>query len=959
MASVLQAQSLPPFSSSKSPSSLQSSSSNVPLPVPALQEPMPDAPNLDLTCEPTVSTAPEKFNPAVAISRCIRRIADRIVQTKLSNEKIVSSDDQDAEPVDLGRKKSILEGFRSYKLGQGKNEDPSLTLSAKPDKNPFRTLITMATGKKSKCDVNEESPCDNEHPIDFKATATPKAKHSGGDEQIMASNQPAIKPPSNLQKIYYFLGFLHRNKCRVSLTEDAETPSLVPKHQKSTLRIRLKSLTSKKHVAEALCQQGRQTTSISNKNPTQTKDTPSEATYTKGYFSNWCSKPPKEEMSRYEKKCWVRLNSSQQKGEVQESRVTLDSFAESEKTLFQELVMAVSFVPGLTPQLTTTSNQTPTPHKDPLRNATTFSDLSSYNGQIRTESLIQSESILASTIPVKLLPSQPTPISANDKHPPHFQSARDCFPNQSTVPATPMQNSVGASCNLIQTHSWEYFRTADRNLVRASRLLQPNDSVITTFLSNRKDINEQYNDLVQTTAICYRDQINCNHQPKQLTYVHMPIELWIIIFTLAANSPTQLAEFTRTSRYLRSIWNTGSMKTRVMIASKFCGLGIEDNVLLEDEASKILKAARRSVTGMEKSAITTFKLKYKRLVQFLSQPDALDMVEVLLRTGALPSIKSTTANSRKVPKTRKKPSPLQPIENFERMWTRAAYDARSYQVLDTLLQAGYKSYYSIHKAAEFDDPELCLLLITNGYTVDEVTSNAGKSTPLHCAARHGSIKVASLLVRLDVRIDSFDHEGISPLHAAIRGSQVEMIHFLFKVGGPRLLNTCGPTPNSVTPLSLATTLRNIEIMRILYDLGADIFIRDNDDSTLLHVAARSGSLKVLQFFLENQFTELEGLTDPCNKYHASIAPIRSAASREMISEFTLTESAEFESRRRWSSHINFTRFHINGTNVQITPLVEAVINNSLDCFKYLLDFDHGYENNMKSLMQVACEFGAV
>ncbi|KAJ3309038.1 hypothetical protein HDU76_003746 [Blyttiomyces sp. JEL0837] len=49
----------------------------------------------------------------------------------------------------------------------------------------------------------------------------------------------------------------------------------------------------------------------------------------------------------------------------------------------------------------------------------------------------------------------------------------------------------------------------------------------------------------------------------------------------------------------------------------------------------------------------------------------------------------------------------------------------------------------------------------------------------------------------------------------------------------------------------------------------------------------------------------------------------------------------------------------NGSESPVSAIVDAVRTNSLECFMYLLNLADDNENDMKSLMQVACESGSI
>ncbi|KAJ3331906.1 Ankyrin repeat domain-containing protein 44 [Blyttiomyces sp. JEL0837] len=242
--------------------------------------------------------------------------------------------------------------------------------------------------------------------------------------------------------------------------------------------------------------------------------------------------------------------------------------------------------------------------------------------------------------------------------------------------------------------------------------------------------------------------------------------------------------------------------------------------------------------------------------------------------------------------------------NFEKMWTRAASESRNLKVLRLLLREGFKFYCSIHHAIEHDDVELCQILFENGYNLDAISAEKG-ITAMHLAARSGSLKVAQLLVDMGHKVNTFDASGMSPLHAAIDASKIEMVKYLANVGGPTLVNTCAEIDDGVTALSLATSQHKIKIIKILLNCSADIYIRNFDQSTLLHVAAKCKVVDILKFYL--------------SIWNSNLDPVRG--------------------------------------DTQISPLEDAVSAKSLKSFAYLLDA--GCKYDAKVILKEACSVGSV
>lgn len=110
-------------------------------------------------------------------------------------------------------------------------------------------------------------------------------------------------------------------------------------------------------------------------------------------------------------------------------------------------------------------------------------------------------------------------------------------------------------------------------------------------------------------------------------------------------------------------------------------------------------------------------------------------------------------------------------------------------------------------------------------------------TPLHCAARGGSIEVASLLVSHGESVSAKDDRGETPLFWAAAGGRLETAEFLVKHGANvNATNTLGSTP-------LLTAARDTvapELVKFLVKAGADVNARDDGEENALHKLAWFG-----------------------------------------------------------------------------------------------------------------------
>ncbi|KAJ3316377.1 hypothetical protein HDU76_001854 [Blyttiomyces sp. JEL0837] len=405
--------------------------------------------------------------------------------------------------------------------------------------------------------------------------------------------------------------------------------------------------------------------------------------------------------------------------------------------------------------------------------------------------------------------------------------------------------------------------------------------------------------------------------PKQSAIARVPLELWIIIVRAASGSIKEFAEYTRTSRLLRRIFWTSRVKAEVLAHSNFGCLAVFDIRRLETTASEMMQPVLESASHSGRLTATACQRKYQHLLLFMKQDDAFDVIQWLTRYEVLLSLDkivtyvkreklhSTTFfnldwENYKFMTTFSLENPMQ--YNFEKMWTRAAYESKNLKVLSLLLSEGFKFHRSIHHAIEHDDVELCQILLENGYNLDSITTGV---TAMHLAARSGSLKVAQLLVDMGHKVKTFDANGMSPLHAAIDASQIELVKYLGSIGGPTVVNTCASVGEGVTALSLATSHHKIKIIKILLNCGADVYIRDFDQSTLLHVATKFKAVEILKFYL--------------SIWHSDLDPVRG--------------------------------------DTRITPLLEAVSAKSLKSFAYLLDAGCKYDG--KAILKVACSVGSV
>jgi ankyrin repeat protein len=111
------------------------------------------------------------------------------------------------------------------------------------------------------------------------------------------------------------------------------------------------------------------------------------------------------------------------------------------------------------------------------------------------------------------------------------------------------------------------------------------------------------------------------------------------------------------------------------------------------------------------------------------------------------------------------------------------------------------------------------------------------TTPLHCAARGGSVEVANLLVSRGESVSAKDRNGETPLFWAAEGRRLETAEFLVKHGADvNATNSFGRTPL----LAAARYAITPELVNFLVKSGADVNARDDQGENALHKIAWSG-----------------------------------------------------------------------------------------------------------------------
>lgn len=160
-------------------------------------------------------------------------------------------------------------------------------------------------------------------------------------------------------------------------------------------------------------------------------------------------------------------------------------------------------------------------------------------------------------------------------------------------------------------------------------------------------------------------------------------------------------------------------------------------------------------------------------------------------------------------------------------------------------------YSLVHYAALHNRPQILQLLMIQGQDISvrrhHLTTQVG-TTPLHLAAKSGSLDSALLMVSNHGDMVSADHAGWAAIHHAAFYNHAPIVRmFIRKYGDQMELETWDKLRQ--TPLLLAASSGALESVKILIELGANIRKIDMDRNNMVHLAALRFHTYVLEFFI--------------------------------------------------------------------------------------------------------------
>lgn len=154
------------------------------------------------------------------------------------------------------------------------------------------------------------------------------------------------------------------------------------------------------------------------------------------------------------------------------------------------------------------------------------------------------------------------------------------------------------------------------------------------------------------------------------------------------------------------------------------------------------------------------------------------------------------------------------------------------------------------------DPRRLCRLVQEGQlcALQEELQGAGRAgcrgpagdTLLHCAARHGRRDVLAYLAEAcDMDIEATNRDYKRPLHeAASMGHRDCVLYLLGRGAAVDCLKKA-----DWTPLMMACTRKNLEVIQVLVEHGANPLLKNKDGWNSFHIASREGDPSILQYLL--------------------------------------------------------------------------------------------------------------
>jgi len=287
-----------------------------------------------------------------------------------------------------------------------------------------------------------------------------------------------------------------------------------------------------------------------------------------------------------------------------------------------------------------------------------------------------------------------------------------------------------------------------------------------------------------------------------------------------------------------------------------------------------------------------------------------------------------------------------------------------------ILNVKNKGYETpLHKAASYNRETAIQFLLDHGANID--ASDEDGFTPLLVAASKANEAVTEQLINAGADVSLEDSQGKNLLHMVADTESLDFAKKLMNKSGVKdLLSERDQLGN--TPLHIAARNGSADIVKLFYENGGDIYLKNEDEQTIMHVAADYGRTATVRMICELD-DDLVGVEDENSNTALHLAAMEG---HEKVVNLLITYQADVESRniQQWtpldcSASKGWTRCArillehdapVDATDKSsITPLYLACQNNHPEMVKLLLDYDASLEirctSNGKNPLDIAIE----
>jgi ankyrin repeat domain-containing protein 50 len=192
---------------------------------------------------------------------------------------------------------------------------------------------------------------------------------------------------------------------------------------------------------------------------------------------------------------------------------------------------------------------------------------------------------------------------------------------------------------------------------------------------------------------------------------------------------------------------------------------------------------------------------------------------------------------------------------------------RENEILEYIKSPGFKpnqkyiqDYSLMDYAAIKNKPEWIKILESKGEDIN--SSGFNGQTPLMNAAEHDSYKAAEALLQLKANInyqvegqEEDNLNGWSALHVAAKKGNVKIIKLLAENGA----NLNARTKHGSSPAIVAALFNQLEAVKLLFRLKADLTLKDSNNRTALEAAKAENSEQVVGFLSNPSITWFDEL----------------------------------------------------------------------------------------------------